>query len=252
MEMLMTSSTKQRRFAMISIVAILVCGRVATALGSEVVVPNSNDAVEGNSSSSLLNLTNSTASEFKFQQVYDASEFGSSRTVITRIAFRPSESAGHAFSSTTLRDFVAKLSTTSKSVDGLSSTYSENPGPDEITVFSGDLTIASNNIGSPPAFDIIINLAVPFMYDPNLGNLLLEIQNPAINNFTSTTSIDAVSTIGDSVSIIVGNVNDDVARFNFSFGNVTRFTTVPESPSIGLLALAMLSAFSSRFRTRLN
>jgi hypothetical protein len=248
LEKLMISAIKRRGLTTISILSILIWGRAAIALGNEVVLPNSNEAVEGNSNSAFFHLTSSVGSDFKIQQVYDASEFGSAPTVITQIAFRPDGFLGDAFSPTTLRDFYVKLSTTSKSVDGLSSSFLENPGPDETVVFSSDLTISSSNIGSPPGFDILIDLAVPFMYDPNVGNLLLEMQNPSINNLTSTTGVDAVDTIGDSVSFIVGRVGGVTANFNFSLGMVTRFTTVPEPFSLVLFALGMSLTFGSRFR----
>jgi streptogramin lyase len=75
--------------------------------------------------------------------------------------------------------------------------FDENIGLDSQVVFDGMLTLSSANtttIGGTTAFDIIINLQHPFLYDRQKGNLLLDVKN-----FTNptTTWIDTVESSSD-------------------------------------------------------
>ena len=72
------------------------------------------------------------------------------------------------------------LMTTANGPDALSTNFADNEGIDKTLVHSGPLSLSSANIGSaggPKAFDIVINLTTAFLYNPALGNLLLEVQN---------------------------------------------------------------------------
>src|SRR5207249_8841041 len=102
----------------------------------------------------------------------------------------------------TLPDIQIDLSTTSAGDDGLSTTYANNVGADDTVVFTrGALTLSSAFTGPPDGpkdFDIIITLTTPFLYNPALGNLLLDVRNFG-GGFT--TVLDAVpNQTGDGVS----------------------------------------------------
>ncbi len=175
-----------------------VAATAAPAFAASLVVPNSLDGAPGNTFANFLNVDSRGSS--RMQQVYASSQFSAitSPIFITEISFRPPAASGgttggSAFGPTTINDVLINLSTTSaKPTSGagaLLSAFASNIGADETTVFNGDLTISSSNTVVNPdnnlrAFDISIALTTPFLYDPTLGNLLLDIRNPS-GGFTS-------------------------------------------------------------------
>src|SRR5258705_11106301 len=82
-------------------------------------------------------------------------------------------------STTTVANIQFNLSTTPRNPDGLSGTYAANVGADDTVVFSGPLSISSQFSGptnGPRAFDIVVPLSTPFIYNPARGNLLGDIR----------------------------------------------------------------------------
>src|SRR5690349_17663570 len=105
----------------------------------------------------------------RFQQVYSSSTFdilnGVGGGTILEISFRVDASLGHPFDAT-IPYFQLNLSTTSRSVDGLSSLFDENVGLDDTVVISpGELRINSNGGGGFTSFDIGFFLSTPFEYN---------------------------------------------------------------------------------------
>lgn len=214
--------------------AISLISTAAAAHGAELVVPGSLENVEGNQSNAF---PFNRGISYRYQQVYSASEFNPSDPVlITEIRFRPDFNAGSSFSAI-LPDVQVNMSTTTTAPDALSSTYAENIGPDDTVVSSGPLPLSSDTTGAGPFdFDIVIPLSTPFLYDPQQGNLLLDIRN--YGGGVWTTAFDAEDTIGDSSSRvstnhIVGDVNSPTAALNDSWGLVTQF--VLEAAAIAVL-----------------
>ena len=113
------------------------------------------------------------------QEVYGAQDFPTGTLWITELRFRPDYRYGNAF--TTAVPFIEiRLSTTPRSPDGLSATFSDNAGADETVVFSGALPLSSAFTGpanGPKDFDMAIPLTTAFSYTPSGGNLLLDIRN---------------------------------------------------------------------------
>lgn len=197
----------------------------APAQGAELVVPSSLENVEGNQSNVF---PFGFGLSYRYQQVYSASELDPSEPVfVTEIRFRPDLNAGRSFSAL-LPDVQINMSTTSAAPDGLSSTLAENVGPDDTVVFSGPLPLSSNATGAGPFdFDIVIPLSTPFFYDPQAGNLLLEVRN--FGGGDGTPGFDADDTDDDSTSraTTVGDVNSPTAALNDSWGLVTQFELEP-------------------------
>ena len=143
-----------------------------------IVVPNANATTEGNGrlSTSPFNSTVST----RYQNIIAASQFSgiTGPSFITQIAFRPDSTQATTFSNT-FSNVQINLSTTSQTVAGLSPTFADNVGLNDQIVYSGALTLATTNqsLGATKAFDIVINLQTPFLYNPAGGNLLLDIRN---------------------------------------------------------------------------
>lgn len=176
----------------------------------------------------------------RYQQVYDASQFSSlsGSTEFTAMAFRVGWRTSDG-ASMTLPNIQINLSTTSVMPDGFSRTFSQNVGADDKVVYSGSLTLSTAYRGEPISadgrgwgpnvFDVIIYLQSPFMYDPQMGNLLLDVRNfNAIYN--DQFSLDCAQILGDSVSRI-GQIDVNSLTGNPDTGGlVTEFFTGSSTP----------------------
>jgi len=221
------------------VVAILALGAVQA--WANVIVPSAQTSVEGNSNNGFpFNIAAFGLSSQRYQQVYGSSEF-SGLFLITDIEFRPDATSGAAFSST-LSNIQIDLSTTTAAVDGLSATFAANVGSNDTIVYSGPLTLSSSDTGppgGPKAFDIVIVLQTPFLYDPALGNLLLDVRNFGGG---STTQFDAQITTGDSVSRVFTTSSgvSGLTGTPDTSGLITSFSgsVVPEPGTLALVGLA--------------
>ena len=188
---------------------------------------------------------------YRYQQVYDATGFGSPGDVIwiSDIAFRVDQPNGD-LGAFVVQDVDVHLSTTAKAVNGLSggstAALDSNVGNDSTLVFSGTLNWdpcgATACVFDP--FDESIHFTTPFVYDPTAGNLLLEIYNfstpPFPNNFFDAVQNDAsMSNTRDMIDVVDGTTHH---FFTDAVGLVTQFTfTVPEPGAISSVASALLA-----------
>ena len=203
-----------------------------------VVSPNFDATTEGGSNNAFPFNYNQSA---RYQQVYAASEFGAltGPTLITQIAFRPDAQSGAAFS-TAFSNVQFDLSTTGVAPNALSPTFASNIGADDTVVRSGAITIASAFTGpssGPKAFDVVITLTTPFLYDPANGNLLLDIHKYSAESIDTQLDSEAFSSV---TSREFGtNVNDATANQTFGGQNglVTQFTFAAAVPEPGSLTL---------------
>jgi len=196
--------------------------------GGPLIVPNEWSTAQGDAGN-LFPLFSSKP--IRYQQVFDASQFSRLTPgggLINRIAFR-GHGPGVPFTGT-VAQLQANLSTTSKAPDGLSSTFADNVGPDETQVFSGPLSTAATFTGDPTNFEIVVNFATPFFYDPSKGNLLLDIRNAqgGVEVPPNDQELDGTSASGDSVSRV------------YNYGDVTATTAgqtggVDEKDTYGLI-----------------
>jgi hypothetical protein len=204
----------------------------ADAANLMVVVPNSLASNEGSINNGLpFNISPGTST--RYQQVYAASEFSALQEpmLIKKIRFRPDAAVG-SFSAT-LADVQINLSTTHSGPNSLSTTFTNNIGPDDTVVFPrGPLalsSLATGPVGGPKAFDIVITLARPFFYDPTLGNLLLEVRNFA-GGFT--TQFDAHFSSSDPIARMwIFNSLGSPTGFTDTVGMVTAFDFEPANNS---------------------
>jgi len=141
--------------------------------------------------------------DIRNQQVYGSIEFPQQPMLIQQLRFRPDAAFGSAFS-TTIANIQVNLSTTQRNPSSLSSTFSDNVGADDIIVFEGQLSISSQFAGpptGPKAFDIVVPLSQPFLYDPGSGNLVIDIRN-----FSGSTASPVSGQTGpDSASRVIGS-----------------------------------------------
>jgi hypothetical protein len=196
--------------------------------GGPLVVPNEWGTAQGDAGN-LFPLF--SAQPIRYQQVFDAAQFSRLTPgggLINRIAFR-GHGPGVPFTGT-VAQLQVNLSTTSKTPDGLSSTFADNVGVDDTQVFSGPFSTAITFTGDPTNFEVVINFTTPFFYNPVKGNLLLDIRNSqgGVEVPPNDQELDGTSASGDSVSRV------------YNYGGVTATSAgqtggVDEKDSYGLI-----------------
>ena len=105
-----------------------------------------------------------------YQQVYSSTDF-SGIVNITSIAFASSSAGPPPASGPATYNISVGLSNTSKAVNGLSTDFNANRGPNSTTVFNGTLT---RTLLFTNTFDLVIPSS-GFTYNPALGNLLVDV-----------------------------------------------------------------------------
>jgi hypothetical protein len=214
----------------------------------DLVSPNDHALLKGDNNNGSP-FTESTS--YHYQQVYDAKQFaalGTNGGLINFVGFRYNTYNNAPMIYHSMR---VSLSTTAKAVDGLSSTFSENIGPDNLIVYSGNYTLGVAPAPSP--FPMIIRFTPAFHFNPTNGNLLLDIQWPSANLFSGNgpPSMDAVNVSGDSVSrVFARNVYDTYIPTNGTadtIGLVTLFGVAPEVPPSPVINSLRLSGTNLLF-----
>jgi hypothetical protein len=207
-----------------------------------VVVPGAQAAVEGNSDNGYP--FNIDSASMRYQQGYAASQFSSlaGPSWITQIAFRPDAPFGAVFA-TTFPSIQINLSTTTQNPNALSSTFASNVGGNDTVVFGlGALSLSSGftgPAGGPKAFDIVITLTTPFLYNPADGNLLLDVRNYGGGAYTTQFDASTASTDGVSRGWYYSDVNAASGTTDTG-GLITRFTFEPVPEPSTYLAGALL------------
>ncbi|MEO7411463.1 MAG: PEPxxWA-CTERM sorting domain-containing protein [Sphingomicrobium sp.] len=242
------SSIKRLRLISAASAATVLLGVPATA--QNVVVPTGLENVEGNSGSrNVLGFINVA----RLQQVYDADQFSQGAITITGVSFRTNGETfaglfgtpGTAFTRTT-QGFQVQLSTTSASADNLSTSFSANTGSNVVSVIPrSDVTYstaAMSSNGTTRDFDVTFNFLNAFVYDPSMGNLLLDLTSFGGSNRSGAT-LDGQNVLGDGTSsLFLQNGTGGNGATN-TFGYVTRFQTAAVTgavPEPGTWAMMLL------------
>jgi len=223
---------------------LLLCACAAMAEPVQVVVPNNLANAEGNSSmSDFLN-----SPTFRMQMVFDASQFGALANgagvtnSLTSISFRL-DSASRSAVLYVFDGASVSLSTTLRGPDNLSTVFSDNSGPDRVTVFNGALAFgaAYQPTMNPQPLVENITLTTPFHYSPSQGNLLVDIRGVS-GHVLFLGELDAEATTSDSVSRVFAFSNLATTGTADTLGLVTGFniTVVPEPATWLFLALGLL------------
>ncbi len=168
-----------RTCALIGIVGI-----APAALADTVVIPNTDEFVDGPSNNAF---PFNGGSPMRVQQIFRADQLGGLSGAVTQIAFRVDESSGDPFTSGPI-DVEVRLSHTSVDPLSMSLTFDDNFGSGTTLVLDDSITLSSGGPGS--GFDIIIDIDDTFIYD-GTSNLLVEYK---VFNNAFTTQFDAAGT----------------------------------------------------------
>jgi hypothetical protein len=220
------------------------------AVAQSFAIPNAYETVEGNSSSSYPFWDFGT-NTVRYQQIYAASEFSNATNGgwIYQLNFRDDSERPYdtyvGFNAT-LTNVEIRLSTTSRTPDGLSPVFSENVGIDQTLVFSNFLAMSSawQAFQQPQPWDIEVQLSTAFWYNPAAGNLLMDLQireGTDVRDFIPP--FDAVDMSGDSVSRVYATSVDATSGTTDTVGLVTLITLAP---------IPSLRAYTSNFGTSTN
>lgn len=139
------------------------------------IVPYGMELVEGSREGDI-----SDVGSFRQQQLYLASEFEKLPTThhtIVGLAARPDASFRQS-SSASYDDITVRAAVITE--NALGENFVLNQGAGAATVFSGPLTISTAGagpVGGPLEFDVYYPFQTPFIYDPDAGNLLVEISS---------------------------------------------------------------------------
>jgi hypothetical protein len=175
----------------------------------------------------------------RYQQVYNASDFLSQagpQYRITDLSFLPG--TGNTLGSTTLSNVLITFSITARSADQLSSAFADNIGVNTTVVSSGLLRLVFNPVGD---WNFSIHLQQPFLYDPALGNLLMDVRNYQTLPSGPPGRMGYANVAGDGSSLVGGYDVNSPTGVPGTAGLVTRFTVelVPEPSPGGLLVLGL-------------
>ena len=252
------------RKTLVGVAASLACVVPAMA----VVVPNIQADVGGNAQGPApFNYYGSLGS--RNQVLYPASEFwhfDGEPKLITSIAFRPypgSATSGFFSGTVDISNVLITLSTTNRTESGaqmLSANYADNIGSNVQTVYSGPLTLTTSatddSNGVTKLFDYVIPLQSGFVYDPALGNLLLDVNIPNGAKVSGAgfgfVTFDNVNTNGDGLASVVnlqsgdatsGYVGTDAAIAHFEY---TGASAVPEPTSVVLVVMGLFGTMLNR------
>jgi hypothetical protein len=186
------------------------------------VIPEVNQFVEG---ASLNQFPWNGGGDWRYQQLYAAEQFNAQQGVIDSFAYRV-QTIGDAFGPVEL-DVEIWMGYSDYEPGQLTTTFDDHWSFGKTLVFDGAATLSSAGLGG---FDIVVDVNDVFNYDPDAGNLLVEIVfptegQPEVPQFDSagysfgnggTPWTDRLfASSADAPTGIIGGDDGHVTRFNF-------------------------------------
>lgn len=185
----------------------------------------------------------------RFQELHSAStflEYGSGPFEIASLAWRPHRSVNEPFSV----DWPISMRLSTTSVGDLHLTFADNGGPDGLVeVYSGVVELATDGVprsdSLPHDFDYMFEFDTPFRYDPQSGDLLVDVvwNEPDVDPWVWAEADGSVGQYVEAFQPGTVAANKDSGLF------VTQFTTIPE-PSGFFPAVTSVFALLAAIRRR--
>ena len=177
------------------------------AAAQSIVIPNGLATAEGNGSSVWPWGRGGTG--LRQQCVYDSGHFTNqgitSPIVITALAWRPNTNFG-LFASSYPGTCTVQLSTSPVDQAAVLNNFAANRGTDLATVFSGPVAWGPQAaVAGPTPFGIRIPLQTPFLFDPSLGDLNIEVDLPlqAFTGVLPQLDVDASPTTARASRVVM-------------------------------------------------
>ncbi|MBN9522630.1 VCBS repeat-containing protein, partial [bacterium] len=188
------------------------------------VVPAASTNADANFNNSFpFNIGGFGIPSMRYQQIYAASQFGGAAGVIDALRFR--QDAGYSGTFTATLNVKITLGYAARTTTTASPVFADNIGAGTVTVLDGLVTISSTASGANPRpFDVVIDVANLFRYDPAQGDLLVDISlrnSPAF--FIPFDAVIDAPAVGVTTRIYQTDVNAPVGQGAFAGGLVTRF-----------------------------
>lgn len=170
-----TTTVKARAFVMgVAVTEVVEATYTKQAPGTvAVIVPGEYSQVEGEGWSG----TTVTSPSLRMQQVFGAGHLPAKPVMLTGMRYRLDAAQGPV--DQVIPGFWLALSTTTKTPGGLSAVFAENTGADQTVVYEGDYRIKVDAVPEGPGprpFNVLIEFAKPFLYNPAQGNLLVDLR----------------------------------------------------------------------------
>jgi len=235
---------------------VLVTGTLCGALfggqvaATSLVIPNAQAGTEGNDA----NLGPFFDTSVRYQQVYAASQFAASGPLtISQIAFRPDGAVSGSSLIIFFTSVQFDLSTTSRTPTTLSTTFADNVGADNTTVFNSFVfrtAPVTGPAGGPKNFTVTFPIT-PFIYDPTAGDLLLDVRAFESGGGISD-NLDAQAGMLFTAHVDASGIGSTTGAV-FRTGLVTEFEVqpfvpTPEPSTLGMVGVATLLAAGAWLR----
>ncbi|MCA3007540.1 MAG: PKD domain-containing protein [Phycisphaerales bacterium] len=222
----------------------LVAAAFAAALTAQnqLVVPAAAASVDGNSSSTWP----FDVAAARLLYIYDSSHFTANGVnapvLISQIRWR----ANATTATWTGSSGVVQLDLSTAPIDfqNISATWNANHGLNRATVYSGPLAIpaGSSTAGVPGPFHVTITFNTPFLYDPAVGDLVIDTIHSGLTP-ANTPAMDMVTTAGTALARRISSIANPPAAtgaiWTGEAANVVEFTY---TPAAGLSAAFSASA----------
>lgn len=201
-------------------------------------IPNGTATTPGNTSNAFpWGASANTWGGLRLMAVYDSVNFTAANPAITfpilisRLKWRAQDGTqswtGGMFTTATVN-----MSTCPVNWSAVTTNYATNHGPDLTVVYQGSVTaMGGSGLGpgiiAPTVTDLV--LTTPFLYDPNLGDLVIDVDYPGGTNFVggSLTQMDVQSTNSNAVRIYASSQYPSANGITQNHGPVVEFEYLP-------------------------
>jgi PKD repeat protein len=213
----------------------------AGASAQTITIPNGFAGVEGNSSTAYP--WSRTTAVIHVQYCYDSTHFTNQGVtfpiLVNRLKWRANSTAT-ASTGGTYSNVVVDMSTSPLDQAAQTNTFASNHGPDRANVFTGSIAVAATP-SIPTTTPLTPNIfyvdfaVTPFVYDPTLGDLVIDVLFPAGSWVGGTATPLDCQTTGALVSRMY-NLTSDTALTGTIQQNVGPVVEVDYNPAAGLYA----------------
>jgi len=168
------------------VLALAATGASALAQFS-VVLPNGFATTMANTANAFPFASTATAFPgLRIQHVYDSGDFTAQNVtypiLVTGLRWRMADNSTASWTGGTYANVTISMSTAAVDYLATTTNYATNHGANLAVVYSGPVTVqpgVGNGVGLPGPYAVSVTLPAPFLYDPALGDLAIEVDNPS-------------------------------------------------------------------------